>query len=283
MIRKILTGIFIFMIVLTGKSWAHRAELGTGSEDVTVTLRTEPGILRTGIPATLVFSIVDRQGRPVGELSVHHERLLHVIIASQDFSVFAHVHPEDFGPVTAEMTKTARYPVRFDFPSAGRYIVGIDFAVKEQLHSRHFTVDVAGEPRLGSPKKDLSRERKAGDMEVTFSSLPEHITSGKEVTLKYVFRLKGTPVTDLEPYLSAPMHLAIISGDLAHFIHTHGELPGMSGMKHAGHEMHMKVPGRFGPEVEVHTVFPSKGLYQIFGQVSHGGQVVLTSFTVEVE
>lgn len=84
------------------------------------------------------------------------------------------------------------------------------------------------------------------------------------------------------------MHLAIISADLNHFMHTHGEvfdMSGMPGMRHEAHhmEMNMTVPEKFGPKIEVHTVFPAKGLYQIFGQVQHHGKVILTSFMVQVD
>jgi Cu+-exporting ATPase len=149
-------------------------------------------------------------------------------------------------------------------------------------------VDVAGGPALGHLTKDLSREKKIGDIDVTLSSAPERIKAGKEVTLNYMFRKKGRPVNDLAPYLSAPMHLAIISADLNHFMHTHGEVSGMSGMpgmRHEAHhmEMNMTVPEKFGPKIEVHTVFPAKGLYQIFGQVQHQGKVILTSFMVQVD
>jgi hypothetical protein len=101
--------------------------------------------------------------------------------------------------------------------------------------------------------------------------------------LNYVFRTKGKPVTDLEPWLEAPMHLAIVSGDLKHFLHVHGELPGMSHAHGGEHHMHMAVPAKFGPRIEVPVVFPAKGLYEVFGQVSYGGRVVLTKFMVEVE
>jgi Cu+-exporting ATPase len=131
----------------------------------------------------------------------------------------------------------------------------------------------------------LSREKRFGNLDVTLASMPERITAGKEVILSYLFRKKGKPVTDLEPYLSAPMHLAIISRDLTHFIHTHGEVPGMPSMGHDEHHMQMKmtVPDKFGPTIEIHVVFPAKGLYQIFGQVGHEGKVIVTSFMVEVE
>ncbi len=253
--------------------------------EVLAEMKTTPENITVGVPATIELSISDRQGKPVEDLTVVHDRLVHVVIASQDFSVFAHIHPDDFGPITPEMKKTARYPVRFTFPKAGRYIIGVDFAVKDQLFSKHFLVDVAGEPKMGSLTRDLSRGKRFGDLDVTFAAMPERITAGKEVMLSYLFRKDGEPVTELEPYLSAPMHLAIISGDLKDFIHTHGELPGMPGMGHGEHHMmmHMTVPEKFGPEIDVHVVFPRKGLYQIFGQVGYRGKVILTSFMVEVE
>jgi hypothetical protein len=254
-------------------------------EDIIADIKTDPGHIPVGSLTNILFSIKDRRGKPLEELSVHHDRILHVIIASQDFSVFAHIHPEDFGPITTEMKKFARYPVQFTFPKAGRYIIAIDFSVKEQLISKHFLIDVEGEPKVGSPPRDLSRKKKFGALDVTISSVPERIKAGKEVMLSCTFRKNGDSVIDLEPYLSAPMHLAIISSDLTHFIHTHGEVPGMASMGHDAHhmQMEMSVPDKFGPTVEIHVVFPAKGLYQIFGQIGHQGKVIVTSFMVEVE
>lgn len=257
---------------------------GDGSK-VIAGIKTEPEHITVGTPTTVVFSFKDREGKPVQDLTVIHDRLIHVVIASQDFSVFAHIHPQDFVPITPEMKKTALYPVRFTFPKAGRYIIGIDFAVNDQPLSKHFLVDVAGEPMMGPPKQDFSRGKRFGDIDVTFASTQELITSGKEVTLSYIFRKSGEPVIDLEPWLSAPMHLALISADLTYFIHTHGELPGMPPMGHNEQHMQMKmtVPENFGPKVEVHVVFPAAGLYQIFGQVGYQGKVITTSFMVQVE
>jgi hypothetical protein len=254
----------------------------TAGEEAVATIKTKPEHITAGVPTTIVLSLKDRRGRPITDLTVHHDRLIHVVIVSQDFSVFAHIHPQDFEPITPELKKIARYPIKFTFPKSGRYIMGIDFAVKGHPISKHFSLDVSGEPKMGHLEKDLGREKTFGDLDVELSA-PGHIVAGKEVTLGYFFKTKGRPVTDLDPYLSAPMHLAIISADLAHFIHTHGEIPGMSPMGPHEHEMHMRVPERFGPRIDVYVVFPVKGLYQIFGQVGHRGKVVLTSFMVEVE
>jgi Cu+-exporting ATPase len=257
---------------------------GMGVPGVVVELKTTPEHVASGRPISMLFLIRNTEGKPIRRLSIHHDRILHVIIASQDFSVFAHIHPEDFGSVTPQMKRTGQFPVQFNFPKAGRYLIGADFAVGQQLFSHHFVLDVAGAAEMGPAKRDFSRRKRFGDYDVALSSTPEVIHVGKKVMLAYLFKRDGKPVADLMPYLSAPMHVAIISIDLNNFIHAHGEVPGMSSS--AGHEMsemNMRVPARFGPEIDVDTIFPVKGVYQIFGQVQHNGKIILTSFMIHVE
>lgn len=256
------------------------------AEGAVADLKTEPAVITAGTPSTLTVSIKDNDGKPAQELSITHERILHVIIVSGDFNVFSHIHPEDFGPVTTEMKKTAQFQVRYIFPKAGRYLIGLDFAVKDQPYSRHFVVDVAGEPQMGALTKDFSRGKSFGVYNVTLTSEPGSIMAGKEVILTYLLKRDGEPVTDLEPYLAATMHVGIISTDLKQFMHEHGMLPGMTDMG----EMHrhqmmpgMMIPDKFGPLIEVHTVFPTRGAYEIFGEVKHQGKVIVTHFMVEVE
>ncbi len=251
--------------------------------EVVAGLTTDPEHIAAGMPATVRFSLNDAEGNPVQGLTLMHARYLHVVIVSQDFSVFAHIHPRDFERLTPEVLKGGRFFVRFTFPRAGRYVVGLNFAVKGRPFSRHFIVDVAGEPAMTSPKKDFTREEKTGGLDVAFATTPAQPAANKKAVLSYVFKKNGKPVTDLEPWLAAPMHLAIVSGDLRYFMHVHGEVPGMSSPDHHEDHMHMTVPPKFGPTIEVPVVFPAKGLYEVFGQVGHGGKVILTKFMVEVE
>lgn len=136
---------------------------------------------------------------------------------------------------------------------------------------------------MTSPREELSGREKAGGLEVSFATMPARLTADRKVVLRYVFRKEGKPVTDLEPWLEAPMHLAIVSSDLKYFMHVHGEVPGMSSGGHAEDHMHMLIPAKFGPDIEVPVVFPAKGLYEVFGQVRHNGKIILTKFMVEVE
>jgi hypothetical protein len=296
MIRSVLavsaciSGIFLAAATI---AFAHHAQDMQGmkdmpvmkSEEPVVVLKMDPANIRTGIAETMTVSFKYSDGQPVHELSPTHERILHVIIASQDFTVFSHIHPEDFGLITTEMKTEAQYPVRYTLPKSGRYIVGLDFAVKDRAYSKHFVIDVAGGPDMEAQGKDFSRQKMFGAYNVSLTTAPETISAAKETTLIYRFWKDGAPVTDLEPYIAAVMHVAVISTDLNQFIHGHGLVPGMSAMGMNEHHMMqaMSLPSAFGPEIKVPVTFPAAGVYEIFGEVKHKGKVIVTHFMVEVK
>ena len=84
-----------------------------------------------------------------------HSRRVHVLIVGEDLKSIAHVHPEDFGAVTADTVRSGRYSVTHAFPRAGRYLVGVDVMSSEGALAKQFIVTVAGPPPMGAPEKDL--------------------------------------------------------------------------------------------------------------------------------
>jgi hypothetical protein len=79
----------------------------------------------------------------------------------------------------------------------------------------------------------------------------------------------GRPVTDLQPYLGAYGHLvALRGGDLAYLhVHPDGE-PGDG-----------RTPA--GPEVTFYAEVPSAGMYRLYLDFQHNGQVRTAEFTVD--
>jgi putative copper export protein len=263
-------------------SGQHEHHAGTGAEPA-VRLETNPKDIFAGIPAEMTVHIEDGNGKPIKGLAMHHERLLHAVIIGQDLNTFAHIHPEDIGPVTGEMQSTATFPLRFTFPKAGGYIIGLDFATAEGLYSKTVDIKVSGQPRMGDPKFDFSTEKHAGPYHITLKRSPDDIKAGRETTLRYLIKKNRKSVTDLSPYLGAPMHLAVVLADLKQFIHAHGIIPGES-QTHMDHmHMHAEPGEKFGPEIESVVVFPVKGVYKIFSQVQHQGKVILFDFMVKVQ
>jgi copper resistance protein D len=256
---------------------SHHA--GTGPAPV-VRLETNPVHITTGTPVSMIVHLEDRQGRPVEGLTIHHERILHAIIIGQDLDVFAHLHPEDLGPVTDEMVRRATFPLHFTFPKAGAYLVGLDFALPDGSYSNSASLSVSGQPRMGEPMVDIKRDKDFGEYHVSLMTPSKSIEAGPETLLRFLITKNGRPVTDLAPFLGAPMHLAVVRTDLTQFIHAHGVTPGDS-HTHAEH-VHTMPLEQYGPEIDAFIVFSVKGVYKIFCQVKHQDKVLLFDFMVDV-
>jgi hypothetical protein len=249
--------------------------------DAVIDLETTPEHISAHTPATLRFSLRDHTGKPLSGLTVSHERILHVIIVNEDFTAFAHLHPEDFGAVTPKMIQDARFSVNYSFPKAGRYLIALDSAVHDLHFSKQLFIDITGEPKMSVTETDFSRAKKSGDYVIRFT-VPEHIKAGQGTTLGYYIEKDGKPVADLETYLAALMHLAVIKTDLTYFIHIHGEAPSSSSAHPEGH-IHGTALTGFGPVIEATLTFPVQGMYQIFSEIKHQGKVIVTSFMLKVE
>jgi hypothetical protein len=111
---------------------------------------------------------------------------------------FAHVHPEDAGPITREMLNKAVFPVRFTFPKAGEYLVGADFFAEDEFYSRMFHLSVSGKPAMEGQKTDFSTRKNFGEYRVAFVTSPMNVKAGEETSLRYIIE-KTKPVTDLNP------------------------------------------------------------------------------------
>jgi methionine-rich copper-binding protein CopC/putative copper export protein len=251
-------------------------------------LATSPAALAPSVPAVLTFTLRDSQGNPVQDLVLDHNRIVHVVIASQDFSIFSHIHVEEFTPVTPEMLKAAVFFVRYVFPKAGRYLVSVDFMERGYAFSDQFYLNVGQSSSAGGPaSENFSLRGNFDGYEVTLKTSPARLKAGAPATLDYHVEKDGKPMTGMNPYLAVPMHISIIRDDLTAFLHIHGLLPVSFTGKLLGesmHASHLLLPDKFGPDIEAtNFTFSSAGVYHIFGEFSVAGKVVVTQFTVRVE
>ena len=283
----------------------HGGDAADGS--VQVELQTNPATLQAGSRAELVFAFDDASGQPVEELLTHHARKLHVVIVSEDMHVLGHIHPQDFG----ETVQGGLAKAYFTFPQAGRYLVGVDFMTTVQgSQDEQFVVEGEGPPAEPKPGAEapsgmvavtlaeddsytepalLQAMDQSQDYAVSLQQ-PDAIRANEEVSFAYRFTKDGEPLTDLRPYLDAPMHLAVAKDDLTAFLHTHGTLPENA---HAGHGDHgaggaahgeaQRGPDTFGPQISATVTLPEPGTYYLFAQAAHGDQLLISRFPVHVE
>lgn len=321
-IAIVVTTLFFMSFGFADQHEKHDTHKTDKTDVLNVKLHTEPQNLQAGNPATLMFHLTDAKGEPFTDLMVHHDRILHVLIVSEDLQIIGHIHPEDFESrdMMAELEGT--YTVHFTFPVAGRYILALDVMTADAEFSKSLYVDVEGKKKMADISEDFQREKvvfsyteEGGDRFTKAVSItdgngtskyhakmnaPEQIKAGEMVHITYHFTRDDKPITNLVPFLDAPMHFAIVSTRLDGILHTHGTVP-MNGdmdkrMKknpHAGHKLkklptnghqHQGVtPEKFGPTVMLMTTFPRAGVYQIFGQLKHGDQILFPTFMVKVE
>lgn len=258
-------------------------------KEATVTLDHASSTLTAGVPETFTVSLKNADGSPA-DLFVDMEKLIHVVIVSKDETVFAHIHPDDQHPLTKEEINSSTFTLTYTFPKAGRYLMSVDYSHGLKLGSKQFLLDVAGVPEQEQKTATYPSPGKFEGYDVSLYYLQPF--AGEVTTLQYTITKDGKPVTDIVPYLSAAMHISVVKNDFSAFIHTHGEVhvpgtplpPIIVKNGQVIHSMAMMIlPPTLGPKIEGHLIFPSPGLYTIWGQFKVGDTVIPTSFTVQVE
>ena len=265
-----------------------RSEL-TENASFAAELKIEPTLAEAGRETTLVFTVKDKQGQIEKNLQVVHEKLMHLLIVSDDLAEFDHVHPERQADGT--------FRLNYRFTGGGTYKLYTDFTPQNSPQIVNvFDVTVGGPARVRMPVvADTSFAKTFDGLTFTLKTVqPIKAADGTSLDF-YVTDAEGRAVTDLEPYLGAMAHFVVISEDATKFLHVHaeaGEVTTSTGTggheghqdKHGGMEMDVKpdVKDTGTPTVRAHTEFPIAGIYKLWGQFQRGGKVFTVPFVLNI-
>ncbi|MWC29974.1 hypothetical protein GON22_17920 [Paenibacillus sp. MMS18-CY102] len=216
--------------------------------------------LAAGRMETLTLRIEGAGHSPVTKFAISHEKLLHLIIVSEDLSDFRHVHPEYGG--------NGVFTVRTQFDNGGRYRWYADFVpAGGEAITRSGWLTVDGKPVYDAPplKADAKLEQEAAGMRITLSL--SGTTHGKATALAFRFYDAKTnePIDGLQPYLGAVGHVVAISADTEQYLHMHP-----ADGKASAHE------------AMFHTEFPSAGIYKVWGQFKRADHIVAVPFVIAI-
>jgi len=213
-----------------------------------------------GANGTLIaVELTTKDGESIETFDLNHEKLLHLIVISEDLSYFAHLHPEYRGGGVFE--------IHNEFPAGGNYRFIADFkpAGGDSMTKLEWkTVD--GEPAAPAvitPSAELTDSEGGRKVDLIAAELG----ANKAATLTFTIsdEASGAPVTDLEPYLGAIGHVVVLSADGERYVHVHAE--GEQGT---------------GPEARFEATFPTSGIYKIWGQFQQNGEVFTVDYVVDV-
>lgn len=213
---------------------------------------------QTSIANELTIQVKDEMGKPIKNFEVEHEKLMHLIIVSEDLSYFDHIHPDYQGE--------GKFTVQLHFPIGGDYKFFADFVPEGSSKVvKSEVVQVEGSKKTSIPLKEEALTQVVNGKEGTLSF--DHLMPGMELELNFNLTDAKTkkPIVDLQPYLGAVGHVVIISEDTNTYLHVHPM------------EAHAS-----GPDAKFMTTFPSSGIYKIWGQFKQNGEVFTIPFTVEV-
>ena len=235
----------------------HARPAGLASTADGLTLTPVATTLPAQAPTELAFRIVRADGSPVTGFDVAHDKRMHLILVRSDTADFQHLHP------VMDADGTWRTPVTL--AGAGTYRAFADFAPTGATPTT-LGVDLFAPGDFAPIAPEPNRTATApGGYEVT---LDGDLTPGRSGEVALTVTRNGEPVTDLQPYLGAYGHLvALRSGDLG-YLHVHPQ--GSPG------------DGRTapGPQVTFGTEVPSSGIYRLFLDFRHDGEVRTAAFTV---
>jgi hypothetical protein len=224
---------------------------------VKITPEVEP--IRAGAPVTLDFQIDDPAGFPAASLQVVHEKLLHLILVSEDLSWFSHEHPEPSG--------NGAFRLRTRFPVGGAYVLFNDFTPDSsgmQVVPVELTV-AGGARRARELKVDDGKPKRIDGCDVTLSHTP--LLPSVACALTFTLSQHGQPVSDLEPFLGVQGHLILINRERTVFVHSHPL---------------ENQPSAVAGAVQFNVVFERPGVYKAWGQFQRQGRVLTVPFVVEV-
>src|SRR5665213_488288 len=149
-------------------------------------------------------------GTIVNEFDLDMTKRMHVIVVSDDFRSFAHLHPRALpdGHMVLEMA-----------PPRGAYHVYAD-SEPHGVGQQVFRFDVAGGP---STTLRYARDDKmsiaAGPYVVRLSTL--RLRAGRESQIALSITRDGAPAKDLQPYLGAAGHAVFLNVRDLTYVHVH--------------------------------------------------------------
>ncbi|MGC1335303.1 MAG: hypothetical protein WA812_07975 [Candidatus Cybelea sp.] len=216
-------------------------------------------------------------GVAIRTYDVDMTKLLHMIIVSDDFRTFLHVHPV-LGP-------SGHFLLNQRFPDQGLYHIYID-ARPTGFGQQVFRFDLGLGGAAARASRDLGERgttTRAGPYFVSIST--DTLAIGSESHLVIHILKDGKPASDLHPYLGALAHAVFLNaGDLS-YVHAHPLPLSASGEKSGptGTAMGMKpLPdsASSSPNMRLHVALREPGTYKLWLQFRGGNGLYVATFVL---
>ncbi|UPT75729.1 MAG: hypothetical protein M0D55_08670 [Elusimicrobiota bacterium] len=218
-----------------------------------------------GAERTWTIGFEDAKTGPIKDFVPIHDKLLHLILVSEDLSRFAHVHPV-FDPETGRFTLTVngtagpddRPPAELLEPGTWLAFAEAQSAAKGPLGGR-FSARVRGKARRAPLVADAPAASGWIEKSYGVERAAVRVEPAKGM-LHLAFKLDDAK--GLEPWLGMEGHGILVSEGGERFYHLHAMSGDLTFM--------------------VHDEAPAPGLYKLWIQLKRRGEVLTFPFTVRL-
>lgn len=189
-------------------------------------------------------------------------KLLHMIVVSDDFRTFLHVHPV--------LQQNGHFLLDLTVPQADRYYVYTDTTpngIGKQVF--RFPLDLGGKRTARRDLSERSTTSQAGPYTVKLSTNTVSAT-GESRILVHIFE-HGKPASDLHPYLGALAHAVFLNAKDLSYVHAH-PMP-------LGRAREMQT-GASAPDMMLHVELREPGTYKLWLQFRGGSQLYVAPFVI---
>ncbi len=233
-----------------------------------IQVATSPEIPIANQPVKLTITVLDSNLQAsASRFDIVHDRLMHLMVVSNDMSEYAHLHPEHRGNgvFTAEFTPK----------SESRYYLYAQFKPVDQAESLASAAIATSGAATDFIVPELATDvapRQSGDYSISLD-LPATVSTGTDYLARFTLTntATGQKVKTVEPYLGAFGHVAVLSADKMSFLHVHPTREAKSTQEKAG------------PDITFMTKFDTPGIYRLYAEFLVNGQIRMAYFTVEAE
>jgi hypothetical protein len=215
---------------------------------------------------------------------------LHVIVVSDDFKQFLHIHPV-LGP-------DGHFTIEQTFPEAALYHIYAD-GEPQGIGQQVFRFDIGIGGKVAAATRTLvptGTKVVSGPYTVELSTTT--IAAGKDAPIAVHILRAGKPATDLHPYLGALAHAVFLNARDLTYVHVHpmplgsdsmgsmpgmdmSSMPGMSGMDMSGMDMKpLPDSATSSPDMRLHLVLRERGTYKLWLQFRGGTSVYVAPFVI---
>lgn len=194
---------------------------------------------------------------PIRQFQVEMTKKMHVIIVSDDFKTFLHVHPT--------LNASGHFVVTQKFPAPGSYLIYADALPNNLAHQVfRFAVQI-GEPSRSVARKlpDTGKRVQAGPYEVELSTAT--LRAGRMEMIDVSILQNGHPANDLHPYLGAPAHAVFLNAKDLSYVHVH-PMAGATMMDMSKPMPDLPDSARVGADMMLHIALREAGTYRLWLQ-----------------